>query len=102
MHEATEDLDAGDLLELGPPALPSFLQTASLAVEVAQNPDEVAEQVAVSPGPLGEAVSAKAWFEATVVGYLLDAWKDHANQIDTTVRSSVSVRSTPRFVTHHS
>lgn len=91
LEEAHEDIDAGELLELGPPDVPAFLQTASLAVEVAHNPDEVAEQVAVSPGPLGKAVSADVWFESTVVGHLLDAWKDHASQIDSTVRSSVSV-----------
>lgn len=78
-------------MELGPPELPWFLQTASLAVEVTQNPDEIAEQVAVSPGPLGEAVPAETWFESTVVGYLLEAWKANAEQVDATVRSSVMV-----------
>lgn len=91
-RETVEDIDAADLLELGHPALPPFLQTASLAIEVIQNPDEAAEQVAVSPGPLGEAVPVETWFESTVVGSLLEAWKVHAEQVDASVRSSVTVR----------
>jgi hypothetical protein len=93
--EATEpeEIDTAELLSTCTSAeLPVFLQSTARVPFSPQNADEVAELVAAAPGPLGQELAADDWFDAVILGYLANAWKNHAHRMAVEVRSVVSVR----------
>ena len=92
---------SADLLGARVRTAPAFLQArvSTLATGDDANAkerfDKLAEDAAAAPGPLGPGLSPEEWFDAVVVGYLAQAWQQHANAVDTGTASVAAVRHLP-------